>query len=127
MATAFLMAVMFGLTTSWGILLAWVGFAFALVPLTRLMIADRRSVLAEADAVVLLDTSGREVSRILLSRPFELQYLSRGYGEAAYKLTQGDAVLIFTSCSRGADHVVRDLLQLEWPPEAPWRYGKARD
>ncbi len=89
---------------------AWIASVFV-----RMSIARRRSLVIEAGSVVQY-AGGREVGRVRLDQPFDVQYLFKGYFAALYRITQRDVVLRFTDKTPGAEQLVRDILGLEWPP-----------
>ena len=89
---------------------------YLLVSLRRIMLARRRPLAIEGNVLVQRDASGREIGRVILDRPFEIEYLQKGYFNALYRITQGEVALVFTQQTAGAEHLVRDVLELQWPP-----------
>jgi hypothetical protein len=81
--------------------------------------ARRRPIEIEKDALVQY-AAGREVARVRLDRPFEVEYLFKGYFEALYRIRQGGSVLTFSNKTPGAEPFVRDMLGLDWPPLGRW-------
>jgi hypothetical protein len=84
--------------------------------LLRMKRASNRPLAIEDDILVQRDAAGREVGRVSLTRPFEVEYPFKGYFQALYRIRQDGAVLTFTEKTPGAEHLVRDVLGLQWPP-----------
>jgi hypothetical protein len=76
---------------------------------------ERRLELDDGEIRV-FEANGRLLGSIDRSRPSTYELLYRDEGRAVYRLRQEDARLDFGSRSTGAERVVREALELEWPP-----------
>lgn len=82
------------------------------------MYLQNHELIIQDDNLIKLNSSGAEIARIDLTKPFEVQYLFKGNHDALYKLSQRNAHMQFSAETRGAERVVTDILQLQWPPVA---------
>ena len=82
----------------------------------RLLLVERYELKIQDEWLIEYDSSGQEKERLNLSKPFEAECLFKGYFNALYQLTQGETRVRFSARTRGAPYVVKDILQLQWPP-----------
>jgi hypothetical protein len=115
-ALAVLLVLYFSLSDRWKIVVLVVPSSAWVVSVLVRMSRARRRPLAIEDGTVVQYAAGREIGRVRLDRPFEVQYLLKGYFAALYRITQGDVILTFADKTPGAEQLVRDILGLEWPP-----------
>jgi hypothetical protein len=80
------------------------------------LLLKRVGIYREGDRLVLRDNSGKDLSEIDLSQDYEVTYVYEGYHWAIYQLRQGSIKIKFSSGSRNAVPIVRDVLRMEWPP-----------
>jgi len=90
----------------------WVTFGSAITML-RL---KGHTVQLDGDLLRQLDAQGRERGEIDLGRSFTYEFLYREEGNAIYRLRQGTSSIDFSSDLPEAEHLVKDVMKLEWPP-----------
>ena len=71
----------------------------------------------DGDLLRELDAQGRERATIDLTRAFTYEFLYRAQGTAIYRLRQGRSRVDFSSDLPEAEYLVREVMELEWPPQ----------
>ena len=91
---------------------------YALSLLLRYVYLQNHQLVIQGNSLIKFDSSGAEIGRLDLTQPLEVEYLFKGNQNALYKLSQGRTHMQFSAETAGAEQVVTEILQLQWPPIA---------
>jgi hypothetical protein len=71
------------------------------------------------------DRFGNTEVEIDIKRPYTLTTPYIGYLEAIYRVKQNNQVLEFSTKTKDAEHLAKDVFKVkgEYPPIAPWNFG----
>ena len=113
-----LLAVLFTFPNFFFVAILANGVPYSVVVILRFAIMDTYVLQTQGEWLIEYDSNGQEIARLQLTKPFDAECISENYGNAIYKLTQGDTRLRFSAQAKGAEYVVTKILGLKWPPLA---------
>ena len=97
-------------------ILGWLGYG-AYLELTKAVLGDSLPII-QGNRLIQRNRAGRECGSVDLNLPFKCELVHHDGWKALYRVQQGHQRLQFVVPVTSDGRLVRDVLRMQWPPEA---------